>query len=443
MQFSEWTARLTRPKSADTIPVNMGKQLTRAIRNYFPSAVRHRGDSYFSRGVVRVEHTDATSIRALVKGQEHYTVLLEWSGPEILAFCECPYFGQYGPCKHLWAVALAYDADGKMPARLDGKDLVKAGSEADDDGRDYFDDSDGRDYSEDDDDPADEAHDDRDEDGVNVSRHADTRRILQFRPPQSPPPTWKQLLASLNDSAHHNGGRSRDALPADSQLRYIVDVTATMTGAGLAVQVLLRKRKKNGDWCIEKPYAFSREQIGLLPDPTDRQIAAMLLGANTQQYTYYGYNDYTRSSTFLLHEVIAEAVLPLLCASGRCRLQLKSGQELPPLQLDGGEAWEFRLDVRKDETAKQCVISGSLWRDGGRQDLDSPMMLTRSGWVFWPDRAARLNHHGAFDWIFLLRQEKQVHVPVRQAEELLEQLLQVPAIPPMDLPAELSYQEVR
>jgi len=420
----------------------MGRKLTRAIRDDFSSDVRRRGEDYFYRKAVRFEHTDATSIHALVTGQDDYTVSLDWSGPEIRAFCDCPYCDQYGPCKHLWAAALAYDAAGKMPARLDGKALVMAGDEADDD-RDYFQDGDGQDYSEDDDDPADGAYDDRDEDDVNVSRNADMRRILQFRPAPSQPATWKQLLADLHDSAGHDGGRSREALPADSQLSYIIDVPTTVTGAGLAVHVLLRKRKNNGDWGVEKPRALSREQIGLLPDPTDRQIAALFLGAHTQTYTYYTYSDYTRSSTFLLHEALTYAVMPLLCGSGRCRLQTKSGEELPPLQLDVGAAWEFRLVIRKDEAAKQFVLSGSLRRDGERQDLASPVMLTRGGWVFWPDRVARLNDHGAFGWISLLRREKQVRAPVRQADELLEWLLRVPDGPPMDLPADLSYQEVR
>ena len=433
---------LTRRKRVATIPVNMGRQLTRAIRGDFPSDVRRRGDSYFSRGAVHVAHTDSTSIHALVTGQDDYTVLLEWSGPEIRAFCDCPYFDQYGPCKHLWAVALAYDAGGKMPARLDGKALVMAGDEADDDLED-FEDDDGLEYPEDDDDLADGAYDDRDEDGVIVSRHADMGRILQFRPAPSRPPTWKQLLAGLHDSARYDGGRSRDALPADSQLSYIIDVATTLAGGGLAVHVLLRKRKKNGDWGVEKPRALSREQIGLLPDPTDRQIAALLLGACTQPYAYYGYGDYSRSSTFLLHETLTDAAMPLLCGSGRCRLQTKAGEEFPPLQLDGGAAWQFRLVIRKDEAAKQYVLSGSLRRDRERQDLASPVMLTQGGWVFWPDRAARLNDHGAFGWIWLLRQEKEVRVPVRQADELLERLLRVPAVPPMDLPAELGYQEVR
>jgi len=426
----------------DRIPVDMGRQLTRAIRDDFPSSIRRRGDDYFSRGAVCIAHVDATSIHASVEGRVDYTVSLEWSGREINTLCDCPYFDQYGPCKHLWAVALAYDATGQIPARLDGKVLVMAGDEADDDFED-FEDDDGHDFFEDDDDLADEAYDDRDEDGVIVSPHAQMRRILQFRPRQSRPPTWKQLLAGLHDIARDNGGRSRDALPADSQLSYIIDVPTTLAGGGLAVHVLLRKRKKNGDWGVERPRALSREQIGLLPDPTDRQIATMLLGADTQLYGYYGYSNYSRSSTFLLHEAMTDVVVPLLCGSGRCRLQTEAGEEFPPLQIDVGQAWQFRLDVRKDEAAKQYVLSGSLRRDRKRQDLASPVMLTQGGWVFWSDRAARLNDHGAFVWISLLRQEKEVRVPARQGDELLEWLLRIPVAPPIDLPEELSYQEVR
>ena len=420
----------------------MGRQLTRAIRDEFSSDVRQRGQDYFSRGAVHVDHTDATSIQASVTGREDYAVFLDWSGREINAFCDCPYFDQYGPCKHLWAVALAYDAGGKMPARLDGKALVLAGDEADDDVED-FEDGDGQDFFEDDDNPADEEYDDRDGDDVIVSGRADMPRILQFRPAPTKPATWKQLLAGLRESARSYGERSRDALPAESQLSYAIDVPATLAGNGLVVHVLLRKLKKNGEWGIDKPRALSRGQIGLMPDPTDRRIAAMLLGASAQSYGYYAYDDYSRCSTFLLHETLTDAAMPLLCGSGRCRLRMKSGEELPPLQLDGGAAWQFRLDVRKDEAGKHYVLSGSLCRDQERQDLASPVMLTKGGWVFWPDRAARLNDHDAFSWISLLRREKEIRAPVGQADELLELLLRIPAGPPMDLPAEMGFQEVR
>ena len=103
---------------------SMVRELASSIRDDFSSDVRRRGEEYFYGQAVRIEDVDATSIRATVTGQTDYTVSLEWSGPEIQAFCDCPYFDQNGPCKHLWAVALAYDSTGRSPARLEGKVLV-------------------------------------------------------------------------------------------------------------------------------------------------------------------------------------------------------------------------------------------------------------------------------------------------------------------------------
>ena len=159
-------------------------------------------------------------------------------------------------------------------------------------------------------------------------------------------------------------------------------------------------------------------------------------------YGYYGYYA-PRSSNFLLHHALAEAVVPLLCGSGRCFLQTVASEECPPLQLDKESAWEFRLNVRADEAHTHYVLTGSLCRGQDCELLSSPTMLVTGGWVFWPDRAARLIDHGAFPWISLLRRQGEVRVPVRQADELLERLLRAPFVPPMDVPAELAYQEVR
>ena len=315
------------------MPSQMGNQLTRTIHDDFPSGVRHRGRDYLAHGAVRVQHIGPTSIRAQVSGTQMYTTSLDWSGRESTASCDCPYFHQYGPCKHLWAVAEAYEASGRIPAGLRGKALVMAGDDGDDD---YLDDDDGEDYVEDDNNSLGDADGERDENGFVISRLEDARRRMR-QPYPSPPkaPSWRESLTGLFNLTDRAANRSRDALPADGQLHYVIEVPTTLNGAGLAVNVLLSKRKKNGDWGVAKPRAISRAQINGLTDPADRQIVAMLLGANTQTYNYYGYQDW-RASTFLLPEELTEAVLPLLCASGRCRLKAASGEESGPVQLDGG-----------------------------------------------------------------------------------------------------------
>jgi superfamily II DNA or RNA helicase len=421
----------------------MAKTLTDAIRRTFSADVRRRGEGYFARGAVRVEQINTTSIQARVQGTRRYTTILDWSGPEITASCDCPYFVDSDFCKHLWAVALVYDQKGPAPAALAGKKIVEAGEEFDegiDD--DYQDDDEDKPFDEEDG-PTGDDYDQRNAGGFTDSRgRGNTGRSIPLptnRP--KPQPSWQRLLAGLHNRADRLPDHRSDVLPPDSQLRYVIDVAKTLEGSGLVVNTLVRKRKKDGQWSVSRPTPLTRPMIEQLPDPADRQIAAMLLGANKQQYSYV--YDYERASTFRIAGVLSETLLPLLCASGRCHLATESGQEYPPLGFDGGPAWHFRMAARADAAAKEFVLSGCLQREAEAEDLASPVLLSKGGWVFWPDRVARLEDHDAFEWIVLLRREKQIRVPVGQADRFLEALLQTPILPPIDLPPELSYESVR
>lgn len=409
----------------------MSNKLTHTIRREFDSNIQQQGEQYWFGGAVQIEQTNATSVRAIATGTRKYQVLLDWSGREIVAYCECSHFERYGFCKHLWATAIGYDATGKTPSRLAGKKFVMFGEESmgteDDDA------FDGRYW----------LKDDEDEEGdVAYDQDELEPRILPFQLPAAKRSDWKQLLAGLRDPVRSDGGRFADVTPVEGELQYTISVSTTLTGRGLAVNVLLRKRKQNGEWGMARPRGLRRDQIDRLPNSADRRIVAVLLGADTQSYDCYGYRN-GQESAFLLGGATADAVLPLLCASGRCRLTDKHGDSGPALRMDEGPSWEFRLDVGKDADGAQYVLSGALLREGERLDLASPSLLIEGGWVFWPDRAARLIDHGAFRWIVMLRKAGEVRVPLRQADELLDHLLRAPTPPPMKLPDELAVEEVR
>ena len=418
----------------------MGNELARAIRSHFSAAVRRRGDRCLARGAVHVQHIDPLTIRARVTGTRRYAVCFNWAGREIVAYCDCPYFRDVGPCKHLWAVALAYQANGMVPAGLASKRLVSAEDESDvdlsacelDEEDDLLDDGD------------DEADDEADDYGLTLP-DLGPFQVPLGRPPRREgrrPPSWRKLLAELHErSSLEQRASARDLQSPGGRLLYVIDVPTTLARGQLAVNVLRQTRKKNGEWGVGKPQAVSRLQVSGFADPADQQIGSVLLGACPGSFAYYGFDP--RGSSFVVDDVLSRTVLPLLCASGRCRLARNPQDDGPPLTLDEGPAWQFRVAAEVDTTGQQFVLSGSLHRDDVVVDLAEPVLLLGSGWVFWPDRVARLEHQGAFMWIALLRREKQVRVPVRQAHQLLESLLRIPALPPMDLPAELSYETVR
>lgn len=84
--------------------------ITQKVARHFSSAVRARGQSYFSKGRVSLMSGRPNEVVARVRGTAKYRVRARLRGARLLASCSCPYFGPQGePCKHLWATLLLAD----------------------------------------------------------------------------------------------------------------------------------------------------------------------------------------------------------------------------------------------------------------------------------------------------------------------------------------------
>ena len=400
-----------------------------AVRREFDSGVRTRGEVYFRSGVVRVTHGDASSVSAQVKGGERYMVTLHLLDHELIVDCSCRYFATVGPCKHVWATVLAADADGyAQPAPGCGNIMVTPAHDIDNE------------------DVLDDGFDDGDsESGVRPSPpRSNIIRLRDHEVRRASIPLWKQLVTGVREAQRHEQQAEQKNWPSEGKLLYVVDVAATAPGYGLAVEVLCQPRKLDGSLGTPKPRSLGRSQMAALSDPEDRQIVAMLLGAigqSSQSGYYYGYEP--RSSTFVLTQGLQDALLPLLCRTGRCLFRTSPNGALATLHLDDGPPWEFRLEVRPSADGREYVARGALWRGEERKDLSEPALLVAGGWVFWAERVARLIDHGAFQWIALLRESREFRVPLAQGDEFLVQLLAVEPLPPLDLPEALRYEDVR
>src|SRR5688572_19440536 len=92
------------------------------ISRQFPSGIRHRGADYFADGRVKLHAPEPLRVRARVRGSEDYRVNIDLMGAVWELRCECPYAADVGVCKHMWAVLLAADERGLLPASKDGVD---------------------------------------------------------------------------------------------------------------------------------------------------------------------------------------------------------------------------------------------------------------------------------------------------------------------------------
>ncbi|HET7607208.1 MAG TPA: DEAD/DEAH box helicase, partial [Gammaproteobacteria bacterium] len=218
----------------------------------------------------------------------------------------------------------------------------------------------------------------------------------------------------------------------------------------LYLQVFYRDPKKDGTWRKPKSRTLSRAVVDGLPNQDDRYILTFLAGA-TQIYSDYGYGggyygyETSLPARYRLVDPQTELLLPALCKTGRCRLRLRPEHDVNdwlPVTWDEAEPWQFRLEVRRNERDERYEVRGALRRGNEWMDLAAPPLLVDAGIVFTRDRAARLEHHGAFKWIALLRSQPSLSVPVSQADDFLVELFGRSAVPPLDLPEELRYEEV-
>ena len=256
-----------------------------------------------------------------------------------------------------------------------------------------------------------------------------------------PAPVWKPLFEALRSSPNYSGLVTEERWPAGKELVYAVDVAATMEGKGLVIETLSRERKKDGTWKKAVATGTSAEMVKKLPDPVDREIIALLAGAQSDRAYYYATELATKRR---LSEAHATALLPRLCRSGRAFLRRVAGVELDPspLQWDDGDAWQLAIEIRREEADQCFILDGHIERGDKRLPISEPVLLTAKGNVFFADGTVALfDDLGAFPWVILLRARAGVRVPFDQSEELLSELYSVPRLPKLHAPESLSVQE--
>lgn len=419
--------------------------LTNRFSSSFEKRVRSRGQAYFEGRCVDIVEGSKEIVRAVVRGSYEYDVSLKIKGRDLLAACTCPYYDN-DLCKHIWATMLAAEHKGyltgtdRMPTRLVMSDEDLDGEEDGYDGEDGYDD-DG-------------------EDGDYEGERPTTPNQLKAQPsakpwqqrPHSPdpkPPVWQQQLESVSRSMRAFTDEQTRLWPATRELFYIVDVRSTLSGSGLAISLGYREIKRNGEWGKIRTTALPTIRVAQLPEP-DRQIVALLMGGR-ELYSYGYSSQYSNAiSSYKLFEPLDQTLLPMMCKTGRCLLLVNNATqtganaskgEMLALEWDDGEPWEFWLQMRTGAASKLLVTVGSLRRGDERMELSEPALLTPA-LVFSRGRAARLNDFDAFEWIVQLRAQGPLYVPATKGDDLLEQMLLLPKVPPLDLPEELKIDEV-
>jgi superfamily II DNA or RNA helicase len=398
--------------------------LANSLSSQVTPTIRDRGLALFRAGVVTIESASPTAIAAMVGLTDVEEVDLTLSGRTLRAACTCETPGEYiSGCKHIWATILAADHEAKARRFVARAGLIHplrfVIEEKEDD---FYDDEEYYDYP---------------------------RPILPPHRSLPPPPkpireSWKDQLAALSREVQPTvpSGRQQSKASVDRQLVFVVDVQASQGAKKLVLEVNVQERKLNGEWGKPRVKYLSDSEMAGLVDPLDRQLLALFSGAERGETYGYGSSYYgSGTSRYRLTGTILDTVLPLLAQTGRIFLR----RELKPPVLENVKPdldppWELAVSVTRSPNGKSWVLAGGLRRGEETIPLAAPVLLI-PGLVFWDGRVARLNDDGAFAWVPILRRVGTITVPISGGNELLAHLLQMPRLPRLALPDELSYTE--
>jgi superfamily II DNA or RNA helicase len=401
----------------------------------FADGVRRRGADYFKWGAVRITAQSPEVLRAAVAGTKSYEVTFEVRRNRLAIWCSCPYFDSDGPCKHLWATALAADKSGALQRMREWDEIEEAPS--------------GQALA-----ASDEAADAQR--GVRAERDpppshlrlpaAPTayRESVRAHPASTPTPIWKTLL----DEAQAQNPRTTSA-PATptKQILYVLDVQKTASGE-LTLLLLERMPKKDGQWTKEKMARIPVEALATLADEADRRILPLLEAAHSLggqgYYSSYAYASGGRCFTaeIRLPAAMANMIVPLIATTGRLHIRESSSEPMRPASCDAGEPWDFVLRFERRDDGSGVDLTGALRRGAETVDLSAPLLLTPSGWVLWKESVGRFRHSNAFGLLATLRQLHRIPVPARDERAALEALFAAETLPPLDLPEDLRLREL-
>jgi superfamily II DNA or RNA helicase len=367
----------------------------------FNPRIRDRGVGYFRSGAVDiVQHSDL-HLEAVVKGTTDYKVRLTLIPHALAVACTCPYFDGGEECKHIWATMLAADNRNYL-AEVDQLGPLRLI---------------------DDDDALEELNE------------------TEVDPEAEPSPIWQKRLSVVTSAVKNATTASRVDWPQGREIFYVVDPHSSRSSGLLNVEIAIRERNKKGEWGKIKRAHIQQNQIPKLMDSRDRELLSILSGAKEAYWSAYSYGAFDLPNPVALSNILQPFLLPLMCATGRCVYRPEDKKdELKPLVWDDGTLWHFVLVI--ELTGDDYVLRPVLRSDSAQIDFADAVMTTDALVIDSNFRVARFDSQGASTWSSALRSAGDLKIPATGARELIAQLMDLPSIPKLEVPAELHFERV-
>lgn len=399
--------------------------LTLATRCFmaFASEQRGKGTWLSQQGQAAIDDHGVGFVEAYVRdGREEYYVGLDWNSAatcrQLNAYCDCHDFDEHHKCAHVWAVLLEMDK-ARLHQDIPGSSSISINS------RDDLDDDDIDDLN-----------------GFSATEVARQKRAEKGS-------DWKRQLQQVRLDSEAFAAREQVVRPGAKprEIQFLISPDKSMDRGGLVLLFFQRQPLKSGGLGKAKPLRVDASLLESVADPAEHRLLEMLAEcpAYEQYGYYYGYSSRESRTGVIVPPALWEALLPQLAATGRLgysNSKMDDPESVQPLEWDGGPPFKFELQVTRAAERAAWRIEGNLEREGEQVALSTPVFLLREGLVVFPNKLARLEARESFGWIVGLRRSGAIFVPFSDQDKLVEQLWEIPALPPTNLDADLRWEQV-
>jgi superfamily II DNA or RNA helicase len=399
--------------------------LAQVLEGQFRGDIRFRGAAYLKAERVSITRVTSEQVQAVVQDGVDYQTQLVRDGNELRMHCTCTQQDRpASPCKHLWATILAVDAGGLVSGSVRPGHIPAFASEN----------------------RAAPALDDYWEQDPHRDVYTPPSGNRLSRTGLLPTPLvtgWKSQLQKLSEEMHVEA-TSAPAASREREIFYEIDLAQGREKKQLVIQTSQRQRRSNGQWGKRKPLKLRPGQLDEVEHDDDRRIMTYLAGGAAERTGWVGQQPElgTVVHRYMVSTSLAEVLLPLMCATGRCVILGEDAERARPLAWDEGPPWELSVEVVRDEQEDEWRLDGRLRREGESLALRDATLVLPGGLVFLRESVARFQDFGAPGWVELLRSEGPIRVPAEEGHELVDRLLDMPQLPRLDLPPELRLAEV-
>ncbi|NQV28036.1 MAG: DEAD/DEAH box helicase [Rhodopirellula sp.] len=433
--------------------------LIKVMEPRFRGDIRFRGAAYVQSERVEITHVTDDRLYGVVHDGDEFQTQLSRDDTQLVPFCTCAKPGQQEiHCKHVWATILIAQDQGYINGGVRVGHFPPFVAIEDDLDVDLNS----------------ELFDDISIGDAFAPTQQKTRASRQIEVPLS---DWERRLKTIRDELDE--GELASATSREREILYQLDIAASREHGQIIVDVAQRQRRASGQWGKLKPLKLKPGKLDDVEREEDRDILALMSGGVVDRSNWFGQQSEFQTAVYRyrLPSELGENVLPMLCQTGRFVVMDPKGDDTTmKITWDDGPAWRLSMGVvqatetilledgtettsmgtdadsdadseddSSDEPRTYWTLEGRLSREdeaGTNCDVRDVTLIVPGGFVVRGRSIAHLEDFGAYEWIRLLRSKDVIRVPDGEESDFVDELLDMPAMPELELPEKLRLEEV-